>query len=255
MIDHLNHHIKQSLLSLLPKHSHLYEPAHYALFPGGKRIRPLLTLLTYKALSNNTLLPYQPSIALEFIHTYSLIHDDLPAMDNDDRRRGKHSLHCAYNEATALLVGDFFLTAAFELICLEKRSEKTQLKLLHVLAQKSGGKYLLDGQILDLHQSKPSNDVNAKKTGSLFSAAFLFGGICAGVNEDCQKKLDFLGLNFGLLFQHMDDLIDHDTQEIDTFEKKYDQCLSLTKDLFLDSSELIAIFKRMRENAYLALEH
>jgi geranylgeranyl diphosphate synthase type II len=196
-------------LSEILTNTHLGEAARYAVLGGGKRIRPRLVMAAadlYGAPVEHSLFP---ACALELIHSYSLIHDDLPCMDNDDFRRGKPSLHKVYGEAHALLVGDFLLTLAFELLASSPYLTPLQrLQLVKTLAFRAGGDGMIGGQALDLAEHPNTEEIHRKKTAALFIAACEFGGII-GDHSD----LDFLrefGENLGLAFQLLDDLVDGD---------------------------------------------
>jgi len=153
--------------------------------------------------------------ALEMIHTYSLIHDDLPCMDADDFRRGKLSLHKAFSEATAVLTGDFFLTLSFEVLASCK-----PVSLVEILSKAAGARGLVEGQMMDLTHSGDYASCSLLKTGALFSAAFAFAGAIAGQPID---PLSRLGAQYGLIYQWLDDLEDGDicvediSVEVDAF--------------------------------------
>ena len=218
--------INQSLKKLIdcPKvrfQKELFTAAKYALFPGGKRLRPLLVLATVQTLSNNRSKSkdlkkaLNPACALEMIHTYSLIHDDLPCMDNDNLRHGKPSLHKAYPEWLALLTGDFFSNYAFEILANSPSlTEKQKLALIQVLAKYSGGEELLAGQYVDLASEKKKiplkklEYMHLKKTASLITAALEFGAIIAKTSEKEKKLLQSFGQKIGLAYQLIDDVID-----------------------------------------------
>ncbi len=153
--------------------------------------------------------------ALELIHTYSLIHDDLPSMDDDDFRRGKPSLHRAYEESTAILTGDFLLTYSFELIAKSRHLDATlKAELIYSLSHFGGGKGLIGGQIEDMAQEASSyHDLEimyAKKTAALFSCALDFGALlCSDLSR--RMALQNLGFHMGILYQHLDDIQDQDS--------------------------------------------
>ena len=196
-------------LSEILTNTHLGEAARYAVLGGGKRIRPRLVIAAaelYGAPVEHSLLP---ACALELIHSYSLIHDDLPCMDDDDFRRGKPSLHKVYGEAHALLVGDFLLTLAFELLTGSPHLTPLQrLELIKTLTLRAGGDGMIGGQVLDLAQHSNTEEIHRKKTAALFIAACEFGGII-GDHSDLEFLREF-GENLGLAFQLLDDLADGD---------------------------------------------
>jgi geranylgeranyl diphosphate synthase, type II len=178
----------------------LYEAARYSLLAPAKRFRPSLAIICGKSLGASLSSLLDPACALEMIHTYSLIHDDLPCMDDDDMRRGRASLHKVYPEWLALLTGDFLLTKAFELVA-------DWPKIVTLLAKNSGGRGMIGGQVVDLLANREHLDyMHEKKTGALIEASLLIGGIVAGIPE-----LDLLsnaGLALGSAFQTIDDIID-----------------------------------------------
>lgn len=211
--------IEAKLSSLVPEmaisHNILYEAARYSLLNGGKRIRPLLALATAESLGAEWQKALTPACALELVHTYSMIHDDLPCMDNDDYRRGKLSLHKQYDEGIATLAGDFLLTHAFQVLaCDETLLPLQKVKLIKVLAEKSGGNGMIAGQILDLAAEKNGTDlaglknIHLKKTGQLIAASLECGAIAAEAQESVQAQLKEFGEEIGLAFQIIDDVID-----------------------------------------------
>ena len=197
--------------------SKLIKPMKYGIFSGGKRFRATIVInmgrifnIDYKSLISI-------AAAVECIHSYSLIHDDLPAMDNDDLRRGKLSTHKKFNEFTAILAGNSLLTLAFEILSSKnlKLSAKIKNELITTLAIYSGSSGLADGQYLDLtYENKKISkekiiDLQRKKTGKLFAFCCESIGIIKGQSLKKRKKLKNIGLDIGLLFQIADDLIDH----------------------------------------------
>jgi len=192
------------------------EAARYSLFAGGKRLRPILCIAAHEACggSSKALLPV--ACALEMIHTYSLIHDDLPAMDNDDFRRGKPTNHKVFGEAVAILAGDLLLTYAFELMAehgLEDRFGAV-MRVIHIIARASGFKGMVGGQMIDLACEGKEVDVptveymHARKTGALITASVQAGAILAGASESEIERMGRYGRHLGLAFQITDDLLD-----------------------------------------------
>lgn len=200
--------IDQTLDTLIPKQtSLLHEAAHYSL-EGGKRLRPLLLLAVLETYGIPIEKGLHPACALEMIHTYSLIHDDLPCMDNDDYRREKPTLHKAYPEGHALLVGDFLLTLAFETMSQSPElTDKQTLALVQTLSVRSGSEGMIGGQLLDIQGSVDFESIYHKKTGALITAALECGGIVARAPL---APLQALGAFLGLAYQLVDDLIDRD---------------------------------------------
>ncbi len=193
----------------------LYDSMLYSAQGGGKRIRPFLTLEFCKALGGSEAAALPLAAAVEFIHTYSLIHDDLPCMDNDDVRRGKPSNHRAFGEATALLAGDALLTLAFETVCEgSELSSENKIKAVKLLAEKAGVKGMIGGQQLDLmgEAKKLQKDTHLKmnllKTGALIKAAALLGCIAADADKASFEAAEEYAESLGLAFQVTDDLLD-----------------------------------------------
>ncbi|WDF83670.1 polyprenyl synthetase family protein [Lacticaseibacillus pabuli] len=194
--------------------AHLAEAMAYSLDAGGKRLRPLLLLATVDALGGDVRVAYPAAAALEFIHTYSLIHDDLPAMDNSDLRRGKPSNHVRFDEATAILAGDALLTDAF--VCLsDYAGPATQLQeLLRILATAAGSRGMVAGQQMDLDGSNQHlsteqlQHLNAHKTGALIHGAVAMGAVIGNAPTRTSEHLQDFATAFGLGFQLKDDIDD-----------------------------------------------
>lgn len=189
----------------------LKDMARYVLNAGGKRLRPKLAMETAKLFGDyeKDVLPF--AVAVELIHNYSLIHDDLPSMDDDDYRRGRPSLHVAYGEGNAILAGDALFTLAFE-YALKHMKGTSMLRALHILAQASGGKGMVGGQIRDIAGDIETYEdlilVYRKKTGALIRASVLIGAVVAGASYDALESLATFGDALGLAFQLRDDLLD-----------------------------------------------
>jgi geranylgeranyl pyrophosphate synthase len=198
----------------------------YALETSAKRIRPCLLHAAARAAGtepklNGTL--DSPASALELIHTYSLIHDDLPAMDDDDLRRGKPSLHKAYDEATAILVGDGLQARAFELLAdAPGLSAEQKVRMIKVLAAAAGPRGMVGGQFIDIQATNSDmtlaqlQAMHALKTGALIRASLALGGIAAAATDEQLAALDEYGAHIGLAFQVVDDILDveGDTQTL-----------------------------------------
>ncbi len=192
--------------------------SNYALTNGGKRIRAILVYAAARCRgafreSAATLDPI--ACAIELIHTYSLVHDDLPAMDDDDLRRGKPTLHKAYDEATAILVGDGLQARAFELLAdAEGFSAAQRIAMIKTLAAASGLAGMVGGQFIDISSTgkdltlEQLQAMHALKTGALIRAALAMGGIAAGASEQQLAALDEYGSHIGLAFQVVDDILD-----------------------------------------------
>lgn len=186
----------------------------YSLFAGGKRLRPILTLAAAEACGGSVELALAPAVALEMVHTYSLIHDDLPAMDDDDLRRGKPTSHKVFGEDMAILAGDALLTHAFTVLA-EARGLEAGLRLALVgeLALAAGPMGMVAGQALDI-QGLVTLDVDELKylhqckTGSLFRAAVRMGAIVAGATPEVLASLSDYATSLGLAYQIVDDILD-----------------------------------------------
>ncbi|AQA20069.1 farnesyl-diphosphate synthase [Halioglobus japonicus] len=186
----------------------------YALEESGKQVRPALAYLAFSTITPGSI-NLVPVSALELIHTYSLIHDDLPAMDDDDMRRGKPSLHKAFDEATAILVGDGLQARAFELLAdAPDLSVEQKVRMIKVLAQASGFEGMVGGQYIDI-QAVDSDmtleelqAMHEMKTGALVRASLALGGIAANGTDEQLAALDEYGKHIGLAFQVVDDILD-----------------------------------------------
>lgn len=193
----------------------LRESMLYSVKAGGKRIRPLLVLAVLEDFGVQSADALKVASAVELIHAYSLIHDDLPCMDDDDYRRGQLTNHKVFGEATAVLAGDALQTAAFNaLASLEHTSAEKALALVRLLAEASGAKGMVGGQILDMEGEKASlsleqlEEVHLHKTGALLAFCIEAGAILAGANENQIAQLRSYARNIGLAFQIKDDILD-----------------------------------------------
>lgn len=198
-------------------HPPLQEAMLYSLLNGGKRIRPVLVYLANQFCQGSLEQADTPAIAIEMLHSYSLVHDDLPAMDNDELRRGKPTCHIAYDEATAILAGDALLTSAFELLSRPTAiySTEQQLAMIHCLSLAAGERGMVLGQAFDLsHVGQPLTleqlqQMHALKTGALMTCALELGAISAGsIQGERHQALKTFGKIIGLAFQVKDDLLD-----------------------------------------------
>ncbi|MBG9984666.1 polyprenyl synthetase family protein [Aerococcaceae bacterium DSM 111022] len=194
----------------------LLKPMMYSLQTGGKRLRPTLLLaVLYIYGSKKIKLGMKTAIALEYIHTYSLIHDDLPAMDNDDLRRGQPTSHKQFDEATAILAGDALLTEAFGLIAEDDQLKpKQRIQLIQELVSASGAHGMVAGQIKDLQSERREisldelKEIHSKKTGRLFSFSIDAAAIILDLDADVRGELSEFGRHFGLAYQIHNDLKD-----------------------------------------------
>jgi geranylgeranyl diphosphate synthase, type II len=193
----------------------LAEAMRYSTLAGGKRLRPVLCLLAAEACGGDPDAALPAACALELVHTYSLIHDDLPAMDDDDLRRGRPTCHKAFDEATAVLAGDGLLTLAFELVARHVAPAGAAAGCVRVLAQAAGPEGMVGGQMADLQAEGRSDGtaaaleaIHRRKTGALLRAPLRMGAIIAGAAPPIIDALDTYGRAVGLAFQIVDDLLD-----------------------------------------------
>ncbi len=215
MMNEFERFLKQNLPTVESFHPHFNRALGEMLDAGGKRFRPLLLLSVVKN-SAPLLLPNAMHIALgvEMLHTYSLIHDDLPAMDDAELRRGHPTLHVSYDEVTATLVGDALNTHAFFVIANAPLSDEVKVKLVSLLARDGGISGMIIGQAIDceFEQKKLTLEelkfLHINKTAKLIAASLLMGAIIGGLDEMKQRIIYDFGLKLGLLFQVQDDIID-----------------------------------------------
>jgi geranylgeranyl diphosphate synthase type II len=195
----------------------IYESMRYSLLAGGKRLRPILCLASCEMMGGTSAMAMPTACALEMLHTMSLIHDDLPAMDNDDYRRGKLTNHKVYGEDIAILAGDGLLAYAFEYVAANTRgvSADRVLKVIAHLARAVGAEGLVGGQVVDLECEGRSDTsietltyIHTHKTGVLLEACVVCGGMLAGANQADLQKLSQYSQNIGLAFQIIDDILD-----------------------------------------------
>ena len=209
------------------------EPLAYPVFGGGKRVRPLLCLAAAEALGQPPEIALAPAAAVELVHTYSLVHDDLPAMDDDDERRGRPTVHVAFDEATAILVGDALLTEAFRVLAEAQADPAVQVRWISELARASGHHGMVGGQVADVAWSGDDSAVSAveaihrAKTGALLRAAVVLGGLAAGASEAQLEAMVRYGEQLGLAFQLADDVLDADEDSGDDGPPSYVSLLGL----------------------------
>ncbi|MFV2004358.1 MAG: (2E,6E)-farnesyl diphosphate synthase [Gammaproteobacteria bacterium] len=200
-----------------PEHN-LAEAIRYSVIGGGKRIRPAMVYAAGEAMGVSTDLLDIPACAVEMIHAYSLIHDDLPAMDDDDLRRGRPTCHKAFDEATAILAGDALQALAYEILAKDEHEELTpehRIQMLSLLTEASGAHGMAGGQAVDLASVGKQLDLSQLenmhrlKTGALIRASIILGGMCKqDINKDEIKLLSDYALCIGLSFQIQDDILD-----------------------------------------------
>ena len=197
----------------------LHKAIRYSLFAGGKRIRPILSMAAFESVGGkgDTILPF--SCALELIHTYSLIHDDLPALDNDNYRRGNPTCHKVFGEAIGILAGDALLTEAFRLMTnqviqeFSLRNGRLALDVIHQVAQAAGVFGMVGGQVVDIESEGKGVDfptlqyIHTHKTGALILVSVRVGAMLGGANKETLKALTRFGEGIGLTFQIADDIL------------------------------------------------
>ena len=219
-IDNKNQQINVALEKILhasiPSEP-IVEAMKYSLMAGGKRIRPVLCLAAAEAVGGKPQAVLPAACALEIVHTYSLIHDDLPAMDNDDLRRGKPTCHVAFDEATAILAGDALLTLAFQVLSSVQSTTGNQasgwLKVIHIISTAAGYRGMIRGQMLDMaaegqHLTVAElKSMHALKTGALIEASLLCGALLADARKRQMDILKTYARSIGLAFQVTDDIL------------------------------------------------
>jgi len=198
--------------------SRLVSAMRYSLFAGGKRIRPILVLSSASCLGAGSDSAMSAACAVELIHTYSLIHDDLPAMDDDDFRRGKPTCHRAYDEGTAILAGDALLTLAFEILSNSETghpvSPEVRVRMIAALAKAAGWRGMIGGQQVDMDSegqvpTQPMVEyIHTHKTGAMLRCSVLLGALAGGADDEELKGLKRYGEKLGLAFQVVDDILD-----------------------------------------------
>ena len=220
-------HIDDTLALLLPEgdrdaEGRLYEAMRYATLAGGKRLRPFFTVVSASLFDVPVMRAYRTGAALEMVHTYSLVHDDLPAMDNDDLRRGRPTCHRQFDEATAILTGDSLLTLAFEILSEPETHPAADVRcaLVSGLAKAAGGRGMVGGQMIDLSaETVPVTRLEdiarlqRLKTGRLFDFSCEAGAILGNAPDEARRALLAYVHDIGLAFQIVDDLLDVEGDE------------------------------------------
>ncbi|MCD8027845.1 MAG: polyprenyl synthetase family protein [Erysipelotrichaceae bacterium] len=261
-MDQIKHEINQRLAELLEsvKEGKVKDAMKYSLLAGGKRIRPLLFITTLKAYS----IDYHPYLdiacAIEMIHTYSLIHDDLPGMDNDDLRRGRPTCHKQFDEATAILAGDALLNQAMNTVLQVPIDNGLKIKILSRLFEASGANGMIYGQQQDLYFENRSatieelNDIHKHKTGELIAVGMQLAAFIA--NENDYEIWSQIGFDLGLAFQIQDDILDV-TSDSETLGKNTGSDIDNNKSTYVrllgikDSQNRVdLLFKKCYENIY-----
>lgn len=215
--------VEEELDKILPAaddsdESQLFEAMRYSVFAGGKRVRPMLVMATNEILGGNPKRALRVAAAMEVLHTYSLVHDDLPCMDDDDTRRGKPTLHIQYDETTAVLAGDALLTACFEILSeMDTHPDaNVRVELVNLYAKAAGAQGMVGGQMIDMLSEEMEGEMDQgalarlqrKKTGALFSASCEAAVVLNGSTREEHHRLASYARNLGLAFQMIDDVLD-----------------------------------------------
>ncbi len=269
LIEQHRQQVDQALERLISNTSNiadeLHQAMHYSIFNGGKRIRPLLVYLTGSALNIAPGHQDAPACAVELIHCYSLVHDDMPAMDDDDLRRGKPTCHKQFSEATALLTGDALQSLAFAALTQSPHlNDKQIVSMVRVLAQSSGAAGMAGGQAIDLSSTGKNltleqlKIMHEHKTGALIRASIQLGALCAhDLDSFDTNALDTYAKNIGLSFQIKDDILDIESDTM-TLGKQQGADVSLNKATYpallgLDGAKKMAL--ECHQNALASLSH
>lgn len=247
-----SNYIEKLLSEYMPKEdgyqSIIMEAMNYSVQAGGKRLRPILTLEACKIVGGNEEDAIPFAVAIEMIHTYSLIHDDLPALDNDDLRRGKPTNHKVFGEAMAILAGDSLLNYAFEIMLsnsINKENPEKYLKAINEIAKSAGIYGMIGGQVVDVQSENKTilkdklDFIHLNKTAAIIVGCMRAGAIIGNANEDDLEKITKYGKNIGLSFQIVDDILDiigdetklgkHVGSDIENHKSTYPSLLGLEK--------------------------
>ncbi|PLX94094.1 MAG: polyprenyl synthetase [Desulfuromonas sp.] len=263
--------VEQALEQVLPAKDHhptsLHEAMHYSVFAGGKRIRPILMMAACEAVGGDVEQVLPAACAMEMIHTYSLIHDDLPAMDDDDFRRGNPTNHKVYGEATAILAGDALLTEAFVLLSAPANTPQlkadTQREIIQLIARAAGAAGMVGGQVVDMEaegMEQPDlatvDYIHAHKTGALILASIRAGALLGGADTEAYEALSRFGKLAGLAFQIADDILDivGDQQELGKDIGSDQERGKATYPAVLGLSESIRRAQELHQQALKAIE-
>lgn len=246
--------VQKKMDDLLPQNfsdSRLIEAMRYSAMSEGKRIRPFLVIAAAQIFGIKPLAALNAATAMEFIHSYSLIHDDLPAMDDDDLRRGKPTCHKKFNEATAILAGDALLTFAFEILAdpATHKDASVRCELVKIVAAAAGFNGMAGGQMIDLEKAKQKISpeelvkLHRLKTGELFMAAAEIGAVLGHAGIEDRKALRYFAHDLGLAFQIRDDILDHHHVNIgkvgidETIHKKPQENASIVDVIGLENAQ------------------
>lgn len=259
----VNHAMRGYLPTLKPNGSQLIVAMHYAVTNGGKRVRPILVYATGEALGASLDQLDAPASAVEMMHAYSLVHDDLPAMDDDDLRRGKPTCHKKFDEATAILAGDALQALSFTLLTTNNHdaSPESKLQMIQKLGDASGATGMAEGQAIDLESVGNEltlaelENMHRHKTGALIRASVLMGALAAGVSSrDILAPLDRYAAAIGLGFQIVDDILDV-ISDTETLGKPQGSDIAMNKPTYPALLGLDGARKHAHETHELALSH
>lgn len=240
----------------------LREAMRYAVLGGGKRMRPMLTIAACEAVGGDAEQAMPGACAVELVHAYSLVHDDLPAMDDDAERRGRPTVHVEFGEPAAILTGDALLTLAFG--ALARASAGRPLPAMLELATRAGIDGMVGGQAIDLHDGQDIRDLDrlehlhALKTGGLYQAGGAMGALLGGADDAQVERLRRFGLAFGIAFQHADDVLDDDQPALRQaalrrVEALVQECVGLTEGLGEAADPLRGIARWVGDRAVKAM--
>ena len=243
----------------------LKEGMQYAVLQGGKRMRPMITIAACEAAGGSIAAALPASCALEMIHAYSLVHDDLPAMDNDLERRGRPTVHVAFGHGHAILIGDALLTRAFEVLGRGVSGipgERIAAAMTY-LAHHAGIHGMVGGQALDIEHGQNIlslellERVHALKTGALYAAGGAMGALCGGASDAQVRDLEAWGLKFGIAFQHADDILDDDQQTLRAqalarVDELVSECDALAEQFGARAEPLRALSRWVKDRAHAA---
>ncbi|MCB9715462.1 MAG: polyprenyl synthetase family protein [Myxococcales bacterium] len=242
----------------------LREAMRYAVLEGGKRMRPLLTIAACEAAGGDAAMAMPAACAVELVHAYSLVHDDLPAMDDDDERRGRPTVHVAFGQAAAVLTGDALLTLAFGAFAGAKGGRGRPFEAMLELATRAGIEGMVGGQAIDLEAGQDIRELerlehlHALKTGGLYQASGAMGALLAGADDALVERLRRYGLAFGIAFQHADDVLDDDQPALRKaalvrVEELVRECLGLVDGLGAAAEPLRGIARWVSDRAERAM--
>jgi geranylgeranyl diphosphate synthase, type II len=210
--------VDRTLAAVLPQQDcrpgRLHESMRYAVLGGGKRLRPVLAMAAAEAVGADSAAVLREACALELVHTYTLVHDDLPAMDDDDFRRGREATHKVYGEATAILAGDALQPLAFAVLASGAHSAEKKIEVIRLIAEACGSQGIVGGQMVDIESEGKHIDaadldyIHRHKTGCLLRASVLLGAVLGGCSPEQYRRLSDYGEAIGLCFQITDDILD-----------------------------------------------